>query len=66
MLTQSQENLIEKIQSQLLGQLNIMKLSLDEIMDANKLIDLGVITFKTTRRKNKSRRFIVIKEGVEG
>jgi len=66
MLTQSQENLIEKIQSQLLGQLNIMKLSLDEIMDANKLTDLGVITFKTTRRKNKSRRFIVIKEGVEG
>ena len=61
MLTQSQENLIKKIKY--LGQINIRKMCYNELMDANKLNDLGVIQFKITRRGNRSRSFLVIKEG---
>lgn len=61
MLTQSQQNLIKKIKS--LGQINIRKMSYQELMDANNLNDLGVIQFKITRRGNRSRSFLVIKEG---
>tara|TARA_R100001163_G_C4951210_1_gene118908 strand:- start:283 stop:480 length:198 start_codon:yes stop_codon:yes gene_type:complete len=63
-ITEAQTNLIEKIKS--LGQINHRNLSVDELIDAMKLTDLGIVAFKTTRRENKSRRFIVIKEGGEG
>jgi len=63
-ITESQINLIEKIKS--LGQINHRNLSVDELIDAMKLTDLGIVAFKTTRRENRSRRFLVIKEGGEG
>ncbi len=66
MPTQSQEDLIKKIKSSPKGQINHRNLSLDELIDAIKLTDLGIVTRKTTRRENRSRRFLVIKEGGEG
>lgn len=63
-ITKSQINLIEKIKS--LGQINHRNLSVDELIDAMELTDLGIVAFKTTRRENRSRRFLVIKEGGEG
>ena len=65
-MTQSQEDLIKKIKSAPLGQVNHRNLSLDELIDAMKLTDLGIVAFKTTRRENRSSRFLVIKEGGEG
>ena len=59
-LTQSQLYLVAKVSK--LGQINHRNLSLDELIDAMKLTDLGVVTFKTTPRGNRSKRFIVIKE----
>jgi hypothetical protein len=59
-LTQSQLDLVTKISK--LGQVNIRKLSNDELIDAIALNNLMVIDFKTTPRGNRSKRFIVIKE----
>lgn len=66
MPTQSQEDLIKKIKSAPKGQINLRRLSSEELCDAIALDDLGIITFKKTRRENRSRRFLVIKEGGEG
>ena len=65
-ITESQINLIKKIKSAPKGQINLRRLSFEELCDAMDLDDLGVITFKTTRRMKRSRRFLVIKEGGEG
>jgi len=65
-ITKTQTNLIKKIKSRPLGQINHNNLTVDELIDAIELTDLGIVTFKTTRRENRSRRFLVIKEGGEG
>lgn len=59
-LTQSQLDLATKVAE--LGQINISKLSNDELVDAITLNSLMVIEFKKTRRGNRSKRFIVIKK----
>ena len=62
-LTQSQLDLVTKISE--LGQINIRKLSNDELIDSITLNSLMVIEFKKTRRGNRSKRFIVIKDYVQ-
>jgi|TARA_R100000084_G_scaffold13465_1_gene4567 hypothetical protein len=59
-LTQSQLDLATRVAE--LGQINIGKLSNDELLDAITLNSLMVIEFKKTRRGNRSKRFIVIKK----